>query len=133
VPGAYSPPPPYAPPEGTPTSPYAQPNPYGAPGQYGPPGAQPYPGYGYPGYGAPRTNGLAVASLVLGILMCTPYAIGSILAVIFGVIAQNQIKASGGRDGGAGLAKAGLILGCVGIGLWVLFIILAIAGSVSSS
>ena len=54
-----------------------------------------------------------------------PYAIGSILAVIFGVFAQNQIKASGGRDGGAGLAKAGLILGCIGVGLWMLFILLA--------
>jgi hypothetical protein len=63
--------------------------------------------------------------------MCLPYAIGSILAVIFGVIAQNQIKASGGRDGGAGLAKAGLILGCIGIALWIAFVIIAFATSAS--
>ena len=39
------------------------------------------------------TNGLAIAALVLGILwLC---AIGSVLAIVFGFIALNQIKRSG--------------------------------------
>ena len=80
---------------------------YGPPG-YGPPPAYGQPqGYGY-GYGqpAPGTNGLAIASLVLGILWV--YWIGSILAVVFGHIALGQIKRTGA--GGRGLAIAGLIL-----------------------
>jgi hypothetical protein len=64
--------------------------------------------------------------------MCLPYAIGSIIAVIFGVIAQNQIKASGGREGGLGLAKAGLILGSIGIFLWITIIVVGLATSVST-
>jgi Domain of unknown function (DUF4190)/zinc-ribbon domain len=123
TPGAYTPPPPYSPP----SMPGAA-NPYAPPNLYGPPGAQPVPGDGSPaGFGPPRTNGFAVASLVLGIVGWMPCGVGSILAVVFAVIAQNQIKAASGREGGAGLAKAGLILGCIGIALWVVyFLIVAI-------
>ena len=102
-----------APPEGDATSPG-----YGAP----PP---PPPGYGAaptgpPAYaGAPvvvlqqRTNGLAVASLVLGIVWV--FGIGSILAVIFGFVARRQIRESGGGQSGGGMALAGIILGFVGV------------------
>jgi Domain of unknown function (DUF4190) len=57
------------------------------------------------------TNGLAIAALVLGILwLC---AIGSVLAIVFGFVALNQIKRSG--QGGRGLAIAGVVLGIIGI------------------
>jgi hypothetical protein len=59
-----------------------------------------------------RTNGLAVASLVLGILWI--FWLGSLLALIFGFIAKRQIDGSGGAQTGSGLAIAGIVLGCVG-------------------
>ncbi|MEZ5259483.1 MAG: DUF4190 domain-containing protein [Ilumatobacteraceae bacterium] len=64
---------------------------------------------------APRTNGLATASLVLslvGLVPCFwPIQIPALLGVIFGFVARNQIRQSGGAQGGAGRAKAGIIIG----------------------
>jgi hypothetical protein len=61
----------------------------------------------------PRTNGLAVASLVLGILaMC--YGITSPLALIFGYRGKRQIDESGGAQAGRGMAIAGIVLGWIG-------------------
>jgi hypothetical protein len=82
------------------------------PGQY-PPGA---------GYGpAPKNNGMAIASLVLGILwLCS---VGSILAVIFGYMAKKQIKESGGAEQGDGMATAGIVLGWIGIAFLILYLI----------
>lgn len=60
-------------------------------------------------------NGLAVASLVLGIVWI--FWIGSVLAVIFGHVALSQLKEGGS---GKGLAVAGLTLGYVGIGILAL-------------
>ena len=77
------------------------------------------------------TNGLAVASLVLGIL--TLCGIGSILAVIFGYVGKGQIDRSGGAQSGRGLAIAGIVLGWIGIGLLVIFIVLAIIGAITDS
>jgi hypothetical protein len=71
----------------------------------------------------PPANGFAVASLVFGILWL--YWIGSVLALVFGYIAQRQIKESNGAEGGEGLARAGMILGWIGIGA-IVFIILTI-------
>lgn len=62
---------------------------------------------------AQQTNGLAVASLVLGIIWVL--GIGSILAVIFGFVARRQIRQSGGRQSGGGMALAGIILGFIGV------------------
>lgn len=58
----------------------------------------------------PRTNGLAIASLVLSL---TIFLLGPILAVIFGVIARRQIRESKGGQSGDGLALAGLVIGIV--------------------
>jgi hypothetical protein len=94
---------------------YGQP-PYGQPAPYGPP-----PGYPYP---APQsTNGMAIASLVLGILWL--YWIGSILALVFGYMARKQIRERG--EGGAGMATAGIVLGWIGVGAFVLFLIVGVA------
>ncbi len=62
-----------------------------------------------------KTNGLAVASLVLGLL--TLCGLGSLLAVIFGHVALGQIKQSNGAQTGRGMAIAGLILGYVMLGI----------------
>jgi len=92
-----------------------------------PPHAYPYP----PGFAAPRsTNGMAIASLVLGILWL--WWIGSVLALIFGYIAFNQIKLR--NESGRGMAVAGVVLGWIGVGTFVLFaILLAASGSGSHS
>jgi len=71
-----------------------------------------------------QTNGLAVVSLVMGIIW---YGwIGSILALIFGYIAKSQIDALQGRQKGRGFAIAGIVLGWVGVGILALVIIAAI-------
>jgi uncharacterized membrane protein len=72
----------------------------------------------------PATNGLAVASFVAGLLWLAWF--GSIVAVILGHVALRQIKQSGGRETGNGLAIAGLVLGYMGVATLLLF--LAVAG-----
>ncbi|MER5702354.1 DUF4190 domain-containing protein [Micromonospora sp. NPDC002296] len=112
-------------------------DPYAVPG-YAPPGYPPagYPGYGYPQ--PPRTNGLAIAALVLalvGIASCITAPVGAIM----GHVAQKQIRQTG--EGGEGMAKAAIIVGWILTGLIVLGIIFYIvmigiaiyAGSTSSS
>jgi hypothetical protein len=105
-----------------PPSGYPQPDGYGGylqPG-YGPYGPAGYPAAGYPvypGYAqSPKTNGLAIASLVLSILL---WGIGSILGIIFGFVALSTIKKSGGAEKGRGLAIAGISVGFGGIVLGI--------------
>jgi hypothetical protein len=69
----------------------------------------------------PETNGLAIAALTAGILWLG--WLGSIAAVIFGHVALAQIRRSGGREGGKGLAVAGLVLGYFGLGTLLLVVI----------
>ncbi len=70
-----------------------------------------------------KLNGLAITSMVLGIVWI--YWIGSILAVIFGHIALNQIKKDPAQKG-RGFAVAGVALGWTGVGILVLLIILGV-------
>ena len=106
--------------------PYGQ-QPYGqAPQPYGqPPYAPPPYGYGYPP--PQRTNGMAIASMVLGILWL--YWIGSILALVFGYVAKKQIRERG--ESGGGMATAGIVLGWVGIGVLTLVVVFGIAAASS--
>lgn len=96
------------------------PVPYGQP--YPPPGQYPYPVPYRP------TNGMAVASLVLGILWL--YWIGSILALVFGYTARRQIRERG--EGGDGMAVAGIVLGWIGVGAIVLFLLVLVFARASS-
>ncbi|MGY1826785.1 DUF4190 domain-containing protein [Blastococcus sp. SYSU DS0541] len=100
--------------------------PYGQPGPYGPPYPGPYgqPPYGGYPYAPPQcTNGMAIASLVLGILWL--YWIGSILALVFGYLAKRQIQERG--EAGGGMATAGIVLGWIGVGFFALFVLFGIA------
>ena len=111
-----------APEYGAPAPQYgAQPVPYGSE-PYGaqPYGAQPYgaqPYYAQPAYyGVQRpatTNGLAIASLVTAIVGV------SLVAVILGHIAMNQINKTG--EQGKGMAIAGLVLGYLGMLVGIIF------------
>ncbi len=68
---------------------------------------------------AQKTNGSAIASLVLSILGL--FGIGSLLGIIFGHRARKEIRASGGYEGGEGLATAGIVIG------WVTLVLFALA------
>ena len=61
-----------------------------------------------------RTNGLAIASLVLSL---TVFFIGPILAIARRRLHVASIRESHGTQGGEGLALAGLIIGIVELGL----------------
>ena len=70
-------------------------------------------------YAGRRTDGLAIASLICGIvgIVCFFLCLGVILGpagAIMGFISRQRIASSGGTLGGGGLALAGLILGIVG-------------------
>jgi hypothetical protein len=65
-----------------------------------------------------RTSGLAIASLVLGIIWIC--GLGSLLATIFGAVALSQISRSRGQLEGKGMAIAGLVLGVLGLSLFAL-------------
>ena len=133
TPAPAQPPPPTGPP---------LPGPYGAP----PPWATPQPGapwypqpqqyeyvygqqYAYP-QATRSTNGMAIASLVLGIvgaLGCT-WFIPSILALVFGYIARRQIRESGGAQAGLGFTTAGIILGWLGVVIGLVFFVFVFSG-----
>jgi len=74
-----------------------------------------------------RTNGLAIAALVSGLLFIT--MIGAVLAVIFGHISLSQIKRSRGWQRGNGMAVAGLILGYAGLVVFAVAFISAGTGA----
>lgn len=74
---------------------------------------------------ASPTNGLAVGSMVCGILEIFTLGFAAVPAVILGHVARAQIRQTGER--GDGMAVAGLVLGYLGILGWLL-IILVIAG-----
>lgn len=63
-------------------------------------------------YAKPLTNGLAIASLILGLV---GIGIGHVLALFFGYKAKRQIEHSGGAQRGRGLAIAGIVLGWIGV------------------
>lgn len=116
-----------------PTTPNSPPTPGYVPPQAGYP--PPQGGYvpplqpGMPGplYLEPPTSGMAIASLVVGIASFAVFPfIGHIVAVVLGYIARNEIRTSGGRVGGNGMATTGIILGFIGIGLSLVGIVLII-------
>ncbi len=84
-----------------------------------PPAAAPVPGFVGVPVAASRTSGLAIAALVLGILWL--FGLGSLLALIFGLIALSQIRKSAGTLGGKGMAIAGVVLGGLGLVSILLF------------
>jgi hypothetical protein len=78
----------------------------------------------------PATNGIAVASLVCGLMQVFTLGITAIPAVILGHVARGQIRRNGER--GDGMATAGLVLGWVGIAFFVLIVVGVAAMAVTS-
>src|SRR5579859_2618464 len=96
----------------------------------------PPPAPGYPGYGAvsPPTDGMAIASLILGIVAFPGICCYGVLGVAFGAtalilgrISVRKIRASNGMIGGYGLAQAGWICGLVAAILGAIYGIFNIA------
>jgi hypothetical protein len=69
--------------------------------------------------GPPRTNPMAVASMICGVGELFTFGLTSIPALILGYKARGQIRQTG--EAGDGLAMTGLILGWVAVVLWLLF------------
>ncbi len=71
----------------------------------------------------PKTSGLAIWSLILGILSLTCFwLLTAIPAVICGHVAYSRIKRSAGALSGNGLALGGLITGYLSIAFSIFFI-----------
>ena len=100
------------------------------PGSYPPPPPEggyppPPPQGGYaappPGYGAPAAagnNSLATASLVCSIVGLFCAGVLSVVGIVLGFVALNQIKQTG--QGGKGMAQAGIIVGIVSLVLGII-------------
>ncbi len=87
----------------------------GPPGAFGPLGAWAQP--------IPRTNPLAIASLVCGVVGIGLCGMPSIVGIVLGHSARRQIRESEGRESGDGIALAGLIAGYA----TVLFVMVMVA------
>lgn len=75
------------------------------------------------GYAVPKSSGLAIASLVLGIVgLC--FWLPSIAAVICGHLALDKIRETNGAVGGKGLAIAGVVLGWIVLGATVVLAVI---------
>ena len=88
-------------------------------GQFGPPGIA-------------RTSGKATAALITGVSSvvlswCCGLGLAGLVAIVLGVKARREIRLSGGRLHGDGLALAGIVTGLVAVVLGVLVLALAAA------
>jgi hypothetical protein len=85
-----------------------------------------------PGSGLANVNGVGVASLVVAILsfIALPLAplslAGGIVALVLGYRSRKQVDRSQGREGGRGLAVAGIVLGWIVVLAAVLILVLLV-------
>lgn len=91
--------------------------------------APPPPPYEGGGHTPAQSNQKAMWSMILGILSIVACGIlAGLPALILGSSARKEIEASGGAQTGAGMAKAGVILGWISVVLTILFVLLVVAG-----
>ena len=77
-------------------------------------------------YKTKQTNGLAIASMVLGIagwVLCAGGGIGSLVGLILGIVAINQISKNPEQEG-RGMAIAGIILNALSLLGMIIFILI---------
>ena len=108
-----------------------------APPSWGAPPA----GYGYaygpggPAWGPPplpSVNGMAIASLVLGIIGVIPCfwnGLFAIIALVLGIIAVRKINAGTAAPDGRGMAIAGIVLGGIGTAITLLLLVLVVSAN----
>ena len=66
-------------------------------------------------YAAPRTSGLAIASLITGIMSIALCPAFGIVGLITGYSAKRKIRESNGAETGDGLATGGIVTSYIGI------------------
>jgi len=74
------------------------------------------------------SNGMATASLVLGLFLCVPLC--SLLAIIFGAIGISRANKPSARGAGKNAATCGLVLGIIGLLLIPILLVLSSAVAV---
>jgi hypothetical protein len=85
------------------------------------------PAPAYPVVPPKKDSGLAIASLVCGIAAWIIFpVVAAIAAVVTGHLAKKEIRESGNTLGGDGMALAGLLMGYIQLGLFVLFLIIVL-------
>ncbi|MCX4748461.1 DUF1707 and DUF4190 domain-containing protein [Kitasatospora sp. NBC_01287] len=72
---------------------------------------------------APSNNGMAVASLVLGLLCAPSLGVLGIPALVTGHLARQQIRRT--REAGDGLATFGLVMGYLSVAGWSMVLLLS--------
>jgi len=78
------------------------------------------PGSGYP-YQYRHTEGTAIASMILGIAGLTMFPIvPSIVGLVLGYTSRGKIRSNPETLTGEGFSIAGIVLGWVGIGIYIL-------------
>jgi hypothetical protein len=118
------------------TNPYAQPTYGGPPASYGQPLPYAYPAYGTYGY-PPKNNGKATAAMWTGIgslvltFCCGFPGIAGLVAIVLGVMAQGEIRRSGGQQTGSGMAVAGIATGAIAFVLGLVIVVLVIVAIAS--
>jgi hypothetical protein len=118
-----------------PSNPDLPPAPYGR--QPGPQQAPDHGTYGGPGYaqpyftpGPPEAKGLSIAALVCGIVSVVTlgaFFIPQVLAIVFGHLALRRERT------GRPMALAGLVMGYIVAGIWVVLLFLVSLGAMMGS
>ncbi|HEY0323864.1 MAG TPA: DUF4190 domain-containing protein [Pyrinomonadaceae bacterium] len=91
---------------------------------------QPAPPYGYNSYARPtqKRAGLAIASLVVGILSFMTFGmfgVGAVAAFIMGIVALRRARKNPALYGGEGFAIAGVVLGSVSALIFAYVLVIA--------
>lgn len=91
--------------------------------------------------GTQKKNGIALAGMILGIISLALFwtgtigAICGVLAIIFGFVGLNKVKADADLAHTKGKAKGGLIMGIIGLILsivWIVLIMMAVNAAAES-
>lgn len=122
-----------------PSQPPPAPSDWGTPGSYQPgqqvmgsSSFQPPPPPPFPGAIGGQERGLAVASLICGIVSLLCFTLAGPVAIILGLLAINKEKNDPARyGGGRGMAIGGIITGSLATLIFVLVIIFVIIGGIS--
>lgn len=75
-----------------------------------------------------KTNGKAIASLVLGILslVCIFFGYGALLGIVFGIIGL-VLGISANKEAKSGMGTAGIVMSAIGLGLCAISFIACVA------
>jgi hypothetical protein len=73
-------------------------------------------------FSSTETNTLAVFSFFVSLFWF--FGLGSFVAIVLGLVARGQIRRTGGRQPGGGLAMAGIVIGSIGLIATIVFFVM---------